>query len=202
MSRSARRTSSRLVPPAVAVILAPRPLAASENGPWNGSTMKTIDYRDIAALQAAHEPDFTGWSNEVVVTQEMIDDFARLSGDDYWIHTDPERAAKESPFGTTIAHGMLVQSLVGRLSLQLPLEVTGHRSMVNYGSDKLRFPTPVPAGSSIHARSRIKQIRPTAFGTLVTIDIHIHIVGSTRPSVTNELMVLYIGDPPRRAGLA
>ena len=159
----------------------------------------TADYRDIERLRTAITGEFTDWSNAVEVTQEMIDDFARLSGDDYWIHTDPERAAKESPFGTTIAHGMLVQSLVGRLSLQLPLEVTGYRSMVNYGSDKLRFPTPVPAGSRIHARSRVKQIRATVLGTLVTLEIHIHIVGNTRPSVTNELKVLYIGDPPTRA---
>ncbi|HEX4507711.1 MAG TPA: MaoC family dehydratase [Alphaproteobacteria bacterium] len=157
------------------------------------------DYRDIETLRAAITGEFTGWSNAVEVSQEMIDDFARLSGDNYWIHTDPERAAKESPFGTTIAHGMLVQSLVGRLNLELPLEVVGHRGMVNYGSDRLRFPTPVPAGSRIHARSRLKQIRATAIGTLVTLDIHIHIVGSARPSVTNELMVLYIGDPPARA---
>jgi acyl dehydratase len=157
------------------------------------------DYRDIERLRTAITGEFTEWSNSVEVTQEMIDDFAQLSGDDYWIHTDPERAAKESPFGTTIAHGMLVQSLVGRLNLELPLEVTGYRSMVNYGSDKLRFPTPVPVGSRIHARSRIKQIRPTAFGTLVTLDIHIHIVGKAKPSVTNELLVLYIGDPPARA---
>jgi len=160
------------------------------------------DYRDIERMRTAITGEFTGWSNAVEVTQEMIDDFARLSGDTYWIHTDPERAAKESPFGTTIAHGMLVQSLVGRLNLQLPLDVTGYRSMVNYGSDKLRFPTPVPAGSRIHARSRLKQIRPTAIGTLVTIDIHIHIVGNTRPSVTNELKVLYIGDPPARVSRA
>ena len=158
-----------------------------------------VDYRDIEALRTAITGEFTDWSNAVEVTQAMIDDFARLSGDTYWIHTDPERAAKESPFGTTIAHGMLVQSLVGRLNLQLPLEVTGYRSMVNYGSDKLRFPTPVPAGSRIHARSRLKQIRATAVGTLVTLDIHIHIVGNTRPSVTNELKVLYLGDPPAKA---
>jgi len=160
------------------------------------------DYRDIEGMRAAITGEFTGWSNAVEVTQEMIEDFARLSGDAYWIHTDVERAAKESPFGTTIAHGMLVQSLVGRLKLQLPLDVTGYRSMVNYGSDKLRFPTPVPAGSRIHARSRLKQVRPTVVGTLVTIDIHIHIVGNTRPSVTNELKVLYIGDPPARASQA
>ena len=154
--------------------------------------MKTIDYRDIAALQAALEPDFTGWSNEVVVTQEMIDDFARLSGDDYWIHIDPERAARESPFGTTIAHGMLVQSLVGRLEMPLPFEVTGYRSMGNSGSERLRFPNPVPAGSSIHARSRFTRARAVAAGTLMTLEIHIHVVGSDRPSVTNSVLILYM----------
>ncbi len=75
-----------------------------------------IDYRDLDGMRAAIDPDFTGWSNAIAVTQALIDDFARLSGDDYWIHTDPERARRESPYGTTIAHGMLVQSLVGRLA--------------------------------------------------------------------------------------
>ena len=154
--------------------------------------MKTIDYRDIDALQAALEPDFTGWSNEVAVTQEMIDDFARLSGDDYWIHIDPERAARESPFGTTIAHGMLVQSLVGRLKMPLPFEVTGYRNMVNYGSERLRFPNPVPAGSRIHARCRFTRARAVPAGTLMTLEIHIHIVGSDRPSVTNSVLILYM----------
>jgi len=56
-----------------------------------------IDYREIETLRAAIRPDFTSWSNEVEVTQAMIDDFARLSGDDYWIHTDPKRAKREKP---------------------------------------------------------------------------------------------------------
>jgi acyl dehydratase len=151
-----------------------------------------IDYRDIEALKAAIRPDFTAWSNEITVSQEMIDDFARLSGDDYWIHTDPERAAKESPFGTTIAHGMLVQSLIGRLSMPMPFEVTGFRNMVNYGSERLRFPTPVPAGSRIHARSRFTEVRAVPPGTLATLEIHIHVVGSDRPSVTNAVLILYM----------
>jgi len=153
---------------------------------------KPTDYRDIEGLRAAIRGEFTGWSNAIDVTQEMIDEFARLSGDDYWIHTDPERAAKESPFGTTIAHGMLVQSLVGRLRLQLPVDVTGYRSMVNYGSDKLRFPPPVPAGSRINARSRFTRARAVSAGTLLTLEIHIHVVGSDRPSVTNSVLILYM----------
>ena len=151
-----------------------------------------IDYRDIEALLAAIQPNFTAWSDEITVGQEMIDDFARLSGDDYWIHTDPERAARESPFGTTIAHGMLVQSLIGRLSMPMPFEVTGYRNMVNYGSERLRFPTPVPAGSRIHARSRFAEVRVVPPGTLATLEIHIHIVGNDRPSVTNTVLILYM----------
>lgn len=151
-----------------------------------------IDYRDIAALQVALDPQFSGWSNEIAVTQEMIDDFARLSGDDYWIHTDPERAARECPFGGTIAHGMLVQSLIGRLNMPMPFEVIGYRNMVNYGSERLRFPNPVPAGSRIHARSRFTRVRAVPAGTLMMLEIHIHIVGSDRPSVTNSVLILYM----------
>jgi len=151
-----------------------------------------IDYRDIEALRAAIQPDFGDWSNAIAVTQEMIDDFARLSGDDYWIHTDPERAAEESPFGGTIAHGMLVQSLIGRLSMPMPFEVTGFRNMVNYGSERLRFPTPVPAGSRIHARSRFTEVRAVPPGTLATLEVHIHIVDNDRPSVTNSVLILYM----------
>lgn len=151
-----------------------------------------VDYRDIEGMRAAIDADFTAWSNTVDVTQDLIDEFARLSGDDYWIHTDPERAARESPYGTTIAHGMLVQSLVGRLAMPMPFEVTGFRSMVNYGSNKLRFPVPVPAGSRIHARSRVRQVRSAGPGTLVTLEINIHVVGNDRPSVINELLILYM----------
>lgn len=151
-----------------------------------------IDYRDIEALRATIRPDFTGWSNEIEVTQAMIDNFARLSGDDYWIHTDPGRAKRESPFGATVAHGMLVQSLVGQLSMQMPFEVTGFHNMANYGSDRLRFPTPVPAGSHIHGRCRFTEVKAVPAGTLLTLDIHIHVVGNDRPSVTNAVLVLYM----------
>jgi hypothetical protein len=83
----------------------------------------------------------------VVVDQALIDEFARLSGDDYWIHTDPDKARKQGPFGGTIAHGALVQVLQSRMKIPLGFEVTGFTNMVNYGSDRLRFPSPVPAGA-------------------------------------------------------
>ena len=68
-----------------------------------------VDCKDIAAMRALVSESYSDWSNEITVTQALIDQFAALSGDDYWIHTDPERARKDSPFGTTIAHGALVQ---------------------------------------------------------------------------------------------
>ncbi len=94
---------------------------------------RQIDCRDLDALRTLISEEFTPWSNEFTVTQEVINQFAALTGDDYWIHTDPERARAQSPFGTTIAHGALVQVLVSRLTLPLDWEVTGFNNMVNYG---------------------------------------------------------------------
>jgi acyl dehydratase/uncharacterized OB-fold protein len=146
---------------------------------------------NAAALQALVSDDFTDWSAPLEVDQALIDAFAELSGDDYWIHTDPERSARESPFGTTIAHGALVQVLQSRLNFALPFEITGFSTMVNYGSDRLRFPAPVPAGSRIHARARVKSVQQSRKGTALTLEVNIHVVGSERPSVINDLVILY-----------
>ena len=83
----------------------------------------------------------------------MIDAFAELSGDDQWIHVDVERAEKESPFGTTIAHGNLTLSLIDGFRLDL-IAATGFKLGVNYGWNKVRFPAPVPAGSRSAPRPR------------------------------------------------
>lgn len=151
-----------------------------------------IDCKDLAAMRALVSEDYSGWSNQITVTQELIDQFAALSGDDYWIHTDPERARKDSPFGTTIAHGALVQVLMSRLKLPMAFEVTGYNNIVNYGSDRLRFPTPVPSGCRVHARYRIKSVEQVKSGTQVTMEINIHVVGQDRPSVINDLVMLYM----------
>ncbi|MEE1864991.1 bifunctional OB-fold nucleic acid binding domain-containing protein/MaoC family dehydratase [Pseudomonas auratipiscis] len=147
---------------------------------------------DETALQSLVSDTFSEWSNEVEVDQELIDAFAKLSGDNYWIHTDPERARKDSPFGGTIAHGALVQVLQSRLQLSLGYEITGFSTMVNYGSDRLRFPAPVPAGSRIHARARVKQVARVKRGTQLTLEVNTHVVGSDRPSVINDLVILYM----------
>jgi uncharacterized protein len=153
---------------------------------------RPIDCKDLDAMRSLVSERYSDWSNAVSVTQELVNQFAALSGDDYWIHTDPERARQESPFGTTIAHGALVQVLVSRLKLPMDFEVTGFNNMVNYGSDRLRFPSPVPVGCRIHARYRIKSVEPVKSGTQLTMEINIHVVGQDRPAVINDLVMLYM----------
>jgi acyl dehydratase len=91
------------------------------------------------------------------VTQEMINTFADLSGDDQWIHVDVERAKNESPFGTTVAHGNLTLGLVDGFRKDL-IESTGFVLGVNYGWNKVRFPAPVPAGSKVRATAEVVSI--------------------------------------------
>jgi acyl dehydratase len=88
------------------------------------------------------------------VTQADIDDFARLSGDDQWIHVDVERAKRESPYGRTIAHGNLTLSLIDGMRRAL-VTTTGFKLGVNYGWNKVRFPAPVPADSRVRATAEI-----------------------------------------------
>lgn len=153
---------------------------------------RRISCRDLAAMQALVSDRFSDWSNEFAVTQELIDRFAALSGDDYWIHTDAERARAQSPFGTTIAQGALVQVLASQLKMPLEFEVVDFNNMVNYGSDRLRFPTPVPAGCRIHGRARVKAVEQVKSGVQLTLEMNIHIVGQERPSVINDLVILYM----------
>jgi acyl dehydratase len=97
------------------------------------------------------------------VTQEMIDEFAELSGDDQWIHVDVERAKKESPFGTTVAHGNLTLSMIDGLRRDL-LESTGFKLGVNYGWNRVRFPAPVPSGSRIRGTAEVVEVEETGQG--------------------------------------
>ena len=95
-----------------------------------------------------------GPSDWRTVTQEDIDAFARVSGDDQWIHVDVERAKRESPFGTTIAHGNLTLSLVDGFRKEL-IVAGGFVLGVNYGWNKIRFPSPVPVDSKVRARAEV-----------------------------------------------
>src|SRR6059058_2871141 len=91
------------------------------------------------------------------VTQELVDTFAEVSGDDQWIHVDVERAKTESPFGTTIAHGNLTLSMIDGFRKDL-IQSQGFALGVNYGWNKVRFPAPVPVGSRLRARAEVLSV--------------------------------------------
>ena len=115
------------------------------------------------------------------ITQEDIDTFARLSGDDQWIHVDVERAKKESPFGTTIAHGNLTLSAIDGLRLDL-IESTGFKLGVNYGWNKVRFPAPVPADAKIRASAEIVDVDDVGGGWYqVVTRFTVEVEGSDKP---------------------
>lgn len=153
---------------------------------------RRISCKDLAAMQSLVSTEFSGWSNTFEVTQALIDQFAALTGDDYWIHTDPDRARRDSPFGTTIAHGALVQVLASRLKMPMDFEIVDFVNIVNYGSDRLRFAAPVPSGCRIRGRYRITRVEQVKSGVQVTMEIDIHAVGQDRPSVVNDLVMLYM----------
>jgi acyl dehydratase len=98
-----------------------------------------------------------GPSEWVEITQDDIDTFARLSRDDQWIHVDVERAKRESPYGTTIAHGNLTLSLIDGFRREL-IRQEGVKLGINYGWNKVRFPAPVPAGSKVRATAEIASV--------------------------------------------
>ena len=115
------------------------------------------------------------------VTQEDIDAFAELSGDDQWIHVDVERAKKESPFGTTIAHGNLTLSMIDGMRLGL-ISRPGFKLGVNYGWNKVRFPAPVPAGSRVRATAEVVEIEEVKGGWFqITTRFTVEVEGNDKP---------------------
>ncbi len=158
--------------------------------------MPEIRFDDIDALRARCSEAWGEFGQPLEVTQEMIQAFADLTGDQQWIHTDVERARRESPFGGPIAHGFLTLSLLPRMrGAGGGVRLTGYGSAANYGSDGLRFLAPVPAGAKVHSRSRMIDVQARPRGTLVTTEIAVHVVGSEKPSLLYKMLVLY--SPPR-----
>jgi acyl dehydratase len=116
------------------------------------------------------------------VTQGDIDAFARLSGDDQWIHVDTERAKRESPFGTTVAHGNLTLSLIDGLRRDL-IQSSGFKLGVNYGWNKVRFPAPVPAGARVRARAEVVSVEEVGGGWYqVVTRFYVEVEGSDKPA--------------------
>ncbi len=153
--------------------------------------MEPIRFDDIDALNATASEDFGRWGAEFLITQDLVNAFADLTGDQQWIHVDVERCKAESPFGAPIVHGFLLLSLMHR-SMPRPIEVKGHKSGINYGADKLRFLAPVVVGSRIRTRSRVVRAEATSKGTLITAQVEVGVVGREKPALLYSMKILYI----------
>jgi len=132
-----------------------------------------------------------GVSDWLEIGQQQIDAFAKLTGDDLWIHVDPDRAKKEMPNGKTIAHGFFTLSLIPFLARSI-YQIKERGKGLNYGSNRVRFVSPVPVDSRVRLRQTIKAAEPADGGMKITSDCVIEVEGQTRPAVVAEfLMVVY-----------
>ncbi|MFE1598637.1 MaoC family dehydratase [Methylobacterium sp. ID0610] len=142
------------------------------------------------ALMAALGEEI-GVGEWITVDQAMIDRFAEATGDHQWIHVDPERAARESPYGTTVAHGYLTLSLVPRFIADVR-RLEGLRLSLNYGLDRVRFPAPVLSGARLRGRVRLAAASPVPpRGLRVTYGVSVELDGQDKPACLAEAVVLH-----------
>ena len=152
--------------------------------------MATLKLESLQSLEdlVGREIATTGWLR---VTQERISKFAEATGDRQWIHIDPERAQRESPYGATIAHGFLTLSLLShfmREAIQLPGSV---KRTINYGLNRVRFPAPVRAGEKIHARVRLHSCRELPDSFEAVFDITVEAEGGEKPCCVAEWILRF-----------
>jgi len=129
-----------------------------------------------------------GHSEWHTIDQDQIDAFAAATGDHQWIHVDPAKAA-EGPFGSTVAHGFLTLSLLPILTWQV-YTVEGVKMIVNYGADKLRFPSPVPVGSRVRAGVQLNAVTPIPLGYQVALRVTIERDGGDKPACVADMLAV------------
>jgi acyl dehydratase len=142
----------------------------------------------LADLRAHIGREF-GPGDWIAIEQPRIDAFAAATDDHQWIHVDPERA-RQGPFGATIAHGLLIQSLVPRLVSEI-FSVTGFRMAVNYGSDRLRYVSPVRCGSRIRARTVLRAAGEIGDAVQVSMRTTVEIEAEPRPALVLDHLGRY-----------
>ena len=131
-----------------------------------------------------------GYSDYVEITQEQVNTFADATGDHQWIHVDPERAKAESPFGGPIAHGYLTLSLGPMLAPQI-MRVEGVKMGVNYGCEKVRFPSPVPVGAKLRLGAELTNVDDIPGGAQVSMRFTYEVEGAPKPSCVAEVVFRY-----------
>ncbi|HET8799972.1 MAG TPA: MaoC family dehydratase [Marinobacter sp.] len=150
--------------------------------------MLSIDLNNLESLQGK----IIGHSPWKTVTQEMIQAFADATGDHQWIHLDVERARRESPWKSTVAHGFLTASLIPLLNQQI-IDVQGKSASINYGLNKLRFPAAVTSGSAIRSTMELLDVaRVDDQRTMATYRTTVEIRGENKPACVAENLVMYV----------
>ena len=152
--------------------------------------MRVISCIEDAVAAVGQELGVSQW---ITVDQERINAFADTTGDQQWIHVDVERAKKDMPGGKTIAHGFLTLSLIPMLAAQIS-KINNVRNGINYGCNKVRFTSPVPAGSKVRARTKLVAADPMdGGGVRLTNQVTIEIEGKDRPACVAETMSIVYG---------
>src|SRR5215210_5949035 len=150
-------------------------------GAWQAAGMAPRIIKGTAGLREV-VGEHVGYSDWVEITQEQVNQFAEATGDHQWIHVDPERAKKESPFGGPIAHGYLTLSLIPALLPEI-VEIEGFRMGVNYGTEKVRFPSPVPVGSRVRAGATLESATLFEGGIAMNMGVTVEVEGGTKPAM-------------------
>jgi len=146
-----------------------------------------IEVADVRTLPIGQELAVSDW---LEITQERIDQFADATGDSQWIHVDPARAAAESPYKTTIAHGFLTLSLLSSL-MRNAISFNGQRMAINYGLNRVRFITAVPSGSRVRARISPAAVADAGDSVQVTWSVTVEREGGDKPCCAAEWIVRY-----------
>jgi acyl dehydratase len=146
----------------------------------------------IEELEQAGERDL-GTSSWHDITQEQVNIFADATGDHQWIHVDPERAA-EGPFGGTVAHGYLTLAMLPMLLSEV-VSVTDAVMGVNYGTEKVRFTSPVPVGSRVRAHAKLMKTQRRGPSVVWNVGVQVEIEGNEKPALVGEVVYMVAGAP-------
>lgn len=152
--------------------------------------MPTLVLESLQPLKeyAGREIAVTEW---LTISQDRVNQFADATGDHQWIHVDPERARRESPYGATVAHGFLTLSLLSlflREAIQLPASV---RQAINYGLNRVRFPAPVRAGEKIRGRIRLQSCKELPGSLEAIYEITVEVESGEKPCCIAEWILRY-----------
>ncbi|MFK7836529.1 MAG: MaoC family dehydratase [Sulfitobacter sp.] len=135
----------------------------------------------------------SGWQE---ITQDVVNEFAHCTGDNQWIHTDVERAKKESPFGGPVAHGYLTLSLLSAMAMEIGVVPAGTAAALNYGLDKVRFLTPVPVGAKVRLHTKLVSFEPKDNGQyLMKTENTMEVQGADRPALLAESLAILVPGP-------